>query len=277
MDQLLAPGSFFRRIPVNLDDRQKHLIDGVGMAARVVEIHWDRLRTEALAVDDLLDDVRRIRLVSMYADAWGMVDHMARIRKFVAALDPKRQSEAIVAFLAATEGLTGLRNTIQHLHNLAPNISPSEPILGTLSWIEAAEPGGVDYKLRIATVGADRPLVGETGYDIVAMAVDTSEPIDHVILTGWEPSFGEARKHRTPPGLVPGPNRIGVSLSQSWVALKALIRELESVLGGQHSNEPASGNGGVLTIDVRLDRPPPKAAHGALSPPIRASLSDTDG
>ena len=132
--------SVLRRIPTGLARHQALFIEGIRFSIEMGDLAHRRLQ----AVLPLLTKMENVTeevpsSVSAMLDAWSIVDSLHRLRgllKHMPGIEKRNRVPPIRHFFDATERVTELRNTVQHLDTTIPGIVDDRnwAVLGSLSW-----------------------------------------------------------------------------------------------------------------------------------------------
>lgn len=136
----LPAGSFIRALPFAVDETQRFRIDALVMCADILSAAYIQLTELALhsnCKETQSDEVRERHLnIAMFQHAWSMVDQIYSLRLLLQSL--KFSGEDVDAFMNATNCAYILRNRMDHLNAIIPNIaaskSQSRGLFGSLSY-----------------------------------------------------------------------------------------------------------------------------------------------
>jgi len=180
-----------------------------------------------------------------------VIDAVNRLRQFMQALQGSSRHPDLSRFREETQGVTDLRNTVQHLHKrpvFGPLTHEAHPLLGTLSWVHAPDLTSPERTIVVALPGALRETKTAPGLG-VTLAWTATRTIDHLTLSAWEPSHGAASKTAGTAPHTPTHERvIAVSLTETVARVVTVARVLEDLLRPQFEGEPTSGGDLVLAI-----------------------------
>ncbi len=138
MHALVSEASQLRRLPANLEPRQRALFDGVRFSVDMAELALDRLLS-ALPLTPGVDALAGH--VAPFCDAWTLVDAVNRIRPLLRAIPKAEHSNDVQDFLASTEDVYRLRNCVQHLHGRLDKLAADNlPAWGVITWVTLKDP-----------------------------------------------------------------------------------------------------------------------------------------
>jgi hypothetical protein len=129
-----------RKIPSVLGRHQILFFEGMRFTIEMAEVAYQRLQhTLPLLADHQHLNRDPPPTVSAMLDAWSIVDSLHRLRDLIQAapgLSGKKKSPKIRLFMDATDNVTALRNTVQHLNSEIHKILDDRnwTVFGTLSW-----------------------------------------------------------------------------------------------------------------------------------------------
>jgi len=137
---IVGPDSSLRKIPTALVRKQALFIEGIRFSIEMADLAHRRL----LTILPLLTKMENVSQeapsgVSAMLDAWSIVDSLHRLRGLVTHMpniEKRNRAPSIRAFFDATDKVTELRNTIQHLDTTIPGIVDDQnwAVLGSLTW-----------------------------------------------------------------------------------------------------------------------------------------------
>jgi hypothetical protein len=135
---LISPDSPLRLLPVGLDRRQQIALDGVRVAADVLDLATTRLTStlaEVVALDPHSDPYLRAA-VSAISDAWSIVDNTHRfcelLKQFPRIKQRLPQFQVLYRSAAAAEPM---RHFIQHVRNEIDALAQGGlSVWGTITW-----------------------------------------------------------------------------------------------------------------------------------------------
>src|SRR5208282_5746056 len=137
---IVGQESILRRIPAALARNQALFIEGIRFSIEMADLAHRRLG-ETLPLLSRMEnpDGESQSNVSAMLDAWSIVDSLHRLRgllKHMPGIEKRNRIPPIRAFFDATEKITELRNTVQHLDNTIPGVVDDQnwAVLGSLSW-----------------------------------------------------------------------------------------------------------------------------------------------
>ncbi len=137
---IIGKASVLRRIPTALARHQALFIEGIRFSIQMTDLAHRRLQTTLPLLTKMEDCDEEIpSTVSAMLDAWSMVDSLHRLRGLLnkmPGIEKRNRVPAIRAFFNATDRITELRNTVQHLDTTIPDIVDDKnwAVLGSLSW-----------------------------------------------------------------------------------------------------------------------------------------------
>lgn len=146
--ELTSASSIFRCMPSILPPGYRRLLGSFAYAVDGAELCNARLHETAQQYQLPVPDIgwpARNRL-TMFIDAWSLVDHVARARKLVSRFPWQDSNSAeLNEFIRDTRPATQIRNRLNQLDDDIQSGSLSvedQAILGTISWVDVRVPGG---------------------------------------------------------------------------------------------------------------------------------------
>jgi hypothetical protein len=137
---IVGPDSVLRRIPMAMARQQALFIEGIRFSIEMADLANTRLQGTLPLLSRMVDlGAGERATVSAMADSWSIVDSLHRLRGLMRQMPgiPRRNRiPPIRAFFGATERVTELRNTVQHLDTTIPAVVADQnwAVWGSLSW-----------------------------------------------------------------------------------------------------------------------------------------------
>ncbi len=137
---IIGQESVLRRIPAPLARNQALFIEGIRFSIEMADLAYRRLCETLPPLSRMENPVGESpSSVSAMLDAWSIVDSLHRLRgllKHMPGIEKRNRIPPIRAFFDATERITELRNTAQHLDTTIPGVVDDQnwAVLGSLSW-----------------------------------------------------------------------------------------------------------------------------------------------
>lgn len=163
----LPAGSFLRALPFVVDETQRFRLDALVFSADILATAY--LQLIELAVRAVGQEAENAGFgfnadVAMFQHAWSMVDQLYGIRLLIKRLE--FASEGIDAFMSATETAYSMRNRMDHLDGMIPNIVASKrktrALFGSLSYVvQGAAVGSPEVPVFLAMQQAEPVRGGE--------------------------------------------------------------------------------------------------------------------
>lgn len=240
MTRLIENNSPFRKLPAELDIRQRLVFDGIRYSVEMADLAYMRLRKCLVKVSESnkLSEAPDFVVAAALSDAWTIVDTMHRLRGLLKLFPDSSSSELVAEFLSASESIRDLRNSVQHLHARFDKLVKDRlPTWGWITWVTMTEeshchvhalvPGSLD---RLSGLGIENP----GGKEVTA-------PIDLISL----------KAH----GYV-------VSLSALHNEVRALVQNLEIILRDQFDGHRTLGADLHLVMKLKASAPVTSASSG---------------
>jgi hypothetical protein len=164
----LPGGSFIRALPFVVDATQRFRMDALVVCADIVAAAYTQLIELALRSkwqESQSDELRAHHIdIAMFQHAWSMVDQIYSLRLLLRSLG--FVGEDVDAFMTATEPAYILRNRMDHLNALIPNIvaskSQTRALFGSLSYfVLGAAVGSPEVAVFLAVQQAEPVRPGE--------------------------------------------------------------------------------------------------------------------
>jgi hypothetical protein len=150
---MLSPESFLKQIPHSLELRARLLFEGIGWAIDSLFISFEDLKATASRIN--MDEPFSEGEHRLFVHCWSMVDQCHMLRSLLQRLPPLPGGK-LEEFVGWTDKFTLVRNSMDHLSNMAANIANSKrqstPLFGSLSWCHIGPDDVVDGKAIGATL-----------------------------------------------------------------------------------------------------------------------------
>jgi hypothetical protein len=183
---IIQDDSALRRLPSELDPRQRLFFDGIGYSIEIADLAYERLYTwveDATKAMQNGTSTPRTTFRGVIADAWMIVDAVHRLRRLVENMPNLKRGPSIKAFLASTKNVSTIRHRVQHLdeqiHTLA---SKRLPAWGSVSWFycpDKSQPRGWVYSLAAGSFELKHVAPSPSG-------LRSTVPIGLITLTAYE-------------------------------------------------------------------------------------------
>ncbi len=236
---IIRDDSPLRRLPGQLKRKQTLFLDGIRVAAEVMDSAYSRLsetlldlsgRDSAihLACRDSASAVREGAIITAVQDAWTIVDSVHRLRCLLRRMPGvKQKAPGRQTFYRATSTIEALRNAVQHLDSEIDNlVKLGVPLWGTIQWLVLVDPA--TRLVRSCTIvagtifGAIHPVQTPIGKRMRGT-------VDQVILTAGGTS---------------------VNLSDVVFEVGKMVEGLERSLEQQFGNLPKHGSDMLIMVDM---------------------------
>lgn len=237
MFEMVSKDSPLRRLPDGLELPQLIILDAIRYAADMVGLSYSRLLTA-------LREFRRERpepntarpFTAAFTDTWCIVDATNRLRALVALLPVPKDAATmkIKQFLASTEVVRELRNSVQHITKRIDRlVAKSQPAWGSISWISIESPDRPKYFIHAVAAGT---LYG--GHEVPMTNPTEKRLRGHHVDGVWimDITFHAHEKE--------------VPLTYVVAEVEGLVRLLESSLAQQFT--PAQAAGGDLYVSAEF-------------------------
>lgn len=227
---IIRSDSPLRRLPVSLNRKQMLFLDGIRIAAEIVDLTYSRLVETLcrLADKDSAASRRNSTIISAIQDTWSIIDSVHRLRSLLQHMPYlKQKASGLQVFYRATSNVEKLRNIVQHLDSEIDNlVLRNEPVWGTIQWLVLVDPARLLIRACTIVVGslfdATHPMQNPSGKGLRAT-------VDHVILTAGSTS---------------------VNLSGVFFAVEKLVKNLERSLELKFGDLPRHGSDMVAMMDI---------------------------
>ena len=138
---MIGENSFFKKIPLAIDLRQRLIWEGAGWAIQMIALSYDKLKAVASQVDPTSGQYPTSLAPEMFACCWSIVDQCHMLRKILERV-PLLSDGLAAKFIEKFKSVTFIRNAMDHLHqninNVASKKDPIAPIFGALSFCAIA-------------------------------------------------------------------------------------------------------------------------------------------
>lgn len=137
---IIAPNSPLRRLPAELNLKQRLYFDGIRYSIEMANVAYIRLKDILynLSINHTnLDGAHYRHFVPAILDAWSIIDSVERLRGLIRQTPGfKQKSPGLVVFDQKTSSVEALRNSVQHLnHEIEELLKEGLPVWGVLSWV----------------------------------------------------------------------------------------------------------------------------------------------
>jgi hypothetical protein len=227
---IVRSDSPLRRLPASLNRKQMLFLDGIRVAAEIVDLTYTRLVETLLrlADTDSADSGRGIAIISAIQDTWSIIDSVHRLCSLLRRMPYlKQKAPGLQVFYRLTTTVEELRHMVQHLDSEINNlVRQGVPVWGTIQWLVLVNP--TRHLIRACTIvagslfNATHPMQNPSGKGLRAI-------VDHVILTSGSTS---------------------VNLSDIFFAVGKLVESLERSLEPQFGDLPRHGSDMVVMMDM---------------------------
>jgi hypothetical protein len=178
---IINKDSPLRRIPTALERRQALFVEGIRYSIDMAEVAYNRLRATLIVMGSMkTPDAENPDHISAMLDAWSIVDSLNRLRRLVENLPGskgKMKSPVYRLFLAATEKIPELRNTVQHLDTAIQEGTDdlNWAVWGSLSWgmIDPEKNQVVTCMFLAGIAMGSRPMVNPINRKLWHLPVDS--------------------------------------------------------------------------------------------------------
>lgn len=210
--------SSFRRLPVDLDNRQRVFCDAIRYSGSMATVAYFRLCSSLLSTTlEFSAKAQTPPFEPVFLDAWSFIDCTFRLSRLIQdAPGIKHRGPIFRIFEQRILGIEDLRHGIQHLSGETKKLSELNlPAFGVLSWAcipnSNANEGWICSILAGTVVkSAGHPMVNPKGKPF-------SPPVDHIEIT----AFGRT-----------------VSISAVFRAIEDLSTYMEQQLAEQSRDRP---------------------------------------
>ncbi|MBM3317255.1 hypothetical protein FJY69_04385 [candidate division WOR-3 bacterium] len=140
---IIGRESPFRRLRADLQPDQAAFLDGVRIAAEMLDVAYGRLSELLWAATQSFDDKDlAVPTAPILLDAWAIVDAVHRLRLLLDHTPGLKKSDSSYKlFIRKTKAATQFRGTIQHLNEWLQNMAANGwPVWGTIAWVAVADP-----------------------------------------------------------------------------------------------------------------------------------------
>lgn len=137
---IIGPDSPLRKLPVNLDHKQRLYFDGIRYSIEMADLAYIRLKQ---TLHDLSTNREKLaglhyrHFVPAVLDTWSIIDSVHRLRGLIRQTPGfKQKSPGLILFDQKTSSVEELRNSVQHLNHTIENLLlESLPVWGIISWV----------------------------------------------------------------------------------------------------------------------------------------------
>jgi hypothetical protein len=148
---MIPEDCFLRKLPIGISLVQRMKLDGVRIAAEMVELSNNRLIAVALHISrEQQLNPNGDSMTALQTDAWSIVNHCHTIRKILQS-SPEIDTNGIATFLESTKDVSEVRDAHHHYYSQIENRSQKKrktfPLYGAVSWTYGvgARPQGVHF------------------------------------------------------------------------------------------------------------------------------------
>jgi hypothetical protein len=149
----LPANSILREMPIGIPANIRRLMAGLGYAFDAAGLAFDRLHETARAFylpgDGKAERLARFtpnRRLALIADAWSVVDNLARLRAIAGEFPVGNPAPVeLTTYLSASDEVRLMRNRGQHLNQdyaKDMHFEGDNPVFGAVTWIDPRYPGG---------------------------------------------------------------------------------------------------------------------------------------
>lgn len=142
---LISDDSPLRRLPSELNQKQKFYLDGIRFSIEIIDLAYLRLKQTLYNLSKNIKSnskVNHLIFVSAIHDAWSLIDSVYRLRGLI-KLCPgiKQKAPGIILFDKNTRDTEPLRHSFQHLNTqINELIKLNLPVWGVITWIAVLDP-----------------------------------------------------------------------------------------------------------------------------------------
>ena len=222
-----------RRLPTNLNARQRLFLDGIRYSIEGVGMAYYRLQENLLRLSTSPPDDRpHSEFPETVMLSWAIVDNVNRLRVLVEHMPKTKRTPVLRVFLSKLEPFEDLRNPIQHLNQQLRDVKDDDdagrmPLWGSLSWCYV--PSGTSIKAFALVAGS---LARYEGLPVFNPAdKEFRSNIDHIELA----AFGHQ-----------------VSLSRTAYAIVDYAERLETNLRPQFEGHPVAGADILIALNLEF-------------------------
>jgi hypothetical protein len=224
---MISENSPLRRLPDNLNLRQRLILDAIRYGAEMTSSAYYQLQNTLLTFSNWESgDLPENGFVSAFSEAWSIVDCIDRLQPSIKLLPGRETIRDIDEFFKSAQYVRLLRNSVQHLHARFDRlVSAKQGTWGSISWVSFS---GSNKPIPIINMIGTGSMQGGLEYKMVNPAVkELSSPIGLITLNAHGYSI-----------------EIDILLQ----ALSKAISAIEAALAGQFSGLTTS----VADVYVRI-------------------------
>lgn len=174
------------------------------------------------------------------------------------------QGPTMSAFVDATADVWDVRDTYQHLEDVAPKmIQAGAPALGSVSWVACFPDTHPSQMFGCVVLPGSlwQSTLGLTALRVPGAGEVVMTPVDRFILTGWRPKRG-GKAQRGPEGPVaveisPLMGLFGALLRGLETSIERAVAEASAASGGQEVRRAGNTLMVVMTLGFGKESGPP--------------------
>lgn len=227
MSDLIAKESPLRRLPSQLERRQRIVLDGIRLSVEMAELALGRLCGTLLDIDPKKTAGGLPGFAGPFIDAWSVIDAVNRLRSLVLMIPGTKDHPDVRGFLEATDTVRELRNDVQHLNARVDGLASQKlPAWGVISWVTLHDDTPVRARSHVLVAGS---VATSSHYLENPVGQQIRSPIDLVKLNAHGRS---------------------IDLGRTLSSVAGLVELLERQLKEQFGDLPSSGSDLYAAIDV---------------------------
>lgn len=177
---LIDGNSIFNKIPVNLNQRQIFLMEGIRFCVNSISLSFERLLQEIKFISD--NSLREESSHIIFKEAWSQIDTTYRLTNFIKAIssnwdDAKIKPGGNFEYLLKTKPF---RNSFQHIDERIDEIllNLNAPIWGNISWLKFVD----EKHIKSFVVSAGHPRDDFNNKLINPLGLEIHDKIDHITI-----------------------------------------------------------------------------------------------
>jgi len=237
---LITKDSILNKIPVNLDQRQVFLLEGIKYCANSISLSYISLFNEIEYISS--NSLREHSCSLIFKEAWNQIDSTYRLTNLLSAISnknpnqPAKQGENF-EFLLQTKSF---RNTFQHLDERIDELmlELNAPVWGNISWVKVIN----QTTVKSYVLSAGQPRNNFASGIINPAGKELRTPIDLITIEAIQ------KKANEPVSII--------NLTELYSRTEFLIKKLSEELEPQLSPFLDSGvlpQEMMITLDIEFD------------------------